>query len=119
MRFGVRLPELSDGWASTRCFSGRHRDRHPSARVHLRSGGFRCFACDAAGGVLDALELLGVHDRGEARRIAVEYGILAPSQPRPRRPGPLGVRRAPTMTPTAETSPPDGVEAAPASSAVG
>jgi hypothetical protein len=92
-RFGVRLPELEDGWASTRCFAGRHRDRHPSARVHLRSGGFRCFACNTRGGVLDALQLLGVHDRGEARRIAVEYGILdgalARSAPRP---APLGVR---------------------------
>jgi hypothetical protein len=75
-RFGVRLPGLADGWASTSCFSGLHRDRNPSARVHLHSGGFKCFGCGARGGVLDALQLLGVHDREEARRLATEYGIL-------------------------------------------
>jgi hypothetical protein len=118
-RFGVRLPELSDGWASTRCFSGRHDDRHPSARVHLRSGGFRCFACYAAGGVLDALELLGVHDRREARRLAVEYGILEPAQARRRPPRSAlpGVGRAPSLTPIAEPS--DDVETVPTSAAAG
>jgi hypothetical protein len=83
-RYGIRLPALTDGWASVRCFSGRHRDRNPSARIHLRSGGFRCFSCSAGGGVLDALELLGV-DRDEARRLAVDYGILDPPK-RSRRP---------------------------------
>jgi len=84
-RFGVRLPPLSDGWASTRCFAGQHHDRHPSARVHLRSGGFKCFACGTKGGVLDALQLLGVYDRDEARQIAIDYGILdPPKRPRPK-----------------------------------
>lgn len=77
-RFGVKLPYLADGWASTRCFTGHHQDRHPSARVHLQSGGFKCFACGEKGGVLHALELLGVYDRDEARRLAVDYGILDP-----------------------------------------
>jgi hypothetical protein len=84
-RFGVRVPPLGDGWASVRCFSGRHEDRHPSARVHLTSGGFRCFTCHARGGALDALELLGVPDRTEAARIAVEYGVLEPVQAKRRR----------------------------------
>lgn len=91
-RFGVRLPPLGDGWASTRCFAGGHRDRHPSARVHLRTGGFRCFACGARGGVLDALQLLGVHDRDQARQLAIDHWILdppkRPKQPRPPTPPP-------------------------------
>lgn len=78
--YGVRLPRLGEGWVSVRCFSGRHADRHPSARVHLRSGGFRCFTCHIRGGALDALDLLGVGDRNEAAKIAVEYGILEPAQ---------------------------------------
>lgn len=102
-RFGVKLPDLGDRWASTRCFTGAHRDRHPSMRVHLTAGTFKCFACGARGGVLDALELLGVKDRGEARRLAVEYGILEPTrQQRPPRPAPLGLHirpAAPTPKP--------------------
>lgn len=96
-RFGVRVPPLGDGWVSVRCFSGRHDDRHPSARVHLSSGGFRCLTCHARGGALDALELLGVTDRNEAARIAVEYGILEPAQAKRRRrdrPMLAGVRTA-------------------------
>jgi hypothetical protein len=85
-RFGVRLPPLQDGWASTRCFAGRHHDRHPSARVHLRSGGFKCFACGSKGGILDALQLLGVYDRDEARQLATDYGILDPPKRSKRKP---------------------------------
>lgn len=96
-RFGVRLPELGDGWASTRCFSGAHQDRHPSARVHLRAGTFRCFACGARGGVLDALQLLGVYDRDEARRLAADYGILEP--PRRQAPPAAAAERKPASAP--------------------
>src|SRR5262245_57685060 len=88
-RYGVTLrpaPDTSD-WATVRCFSGRHDDRHPSARVHLRSGGFRCFTCGAYGGALAALELLGVRDATERVRVAVDYGILdRPIRPRARPP---------------------------------
>ncbi len=102
-RFGVRLPELRDGWVSTRCFAGSHQDRHPSARVNLRSGGFRCFTCGARGGALDALQLLGVRDRDEARRLAVDYGVLDP----PKRPRTSVPRPEPTPrpAPAAETAP--------------
>jgi hypothetical protein len=87
-RFGVRLPSLSDGWATARCFTGTHQDRHPSARVHLSSGGFRCFTCGAKGGVLDALQLLGVRDRREAKQLAVDYGILDPPKTKKQTPPP-------------------------------
>jgi hypothetical protein len=108
-RFGVKLPPLSDGWATTRCFAGGHRDRHPSARVHLRSGGFRCFTCGARGGVLDALQLLGVYDRDEARRLAVEHYILDP----PRRPIPPRSPPPPPPVNTAVNSEPAPARAAP------
>lgn len=97
-RFGVRLPAspFENAWVSVRCFTGTHPDRHPSARVHLRSGGFKCFTCGAKGGVLDALAYLGVWDRDEARRLAVDHLILDPPQARKRsRPAPFGVRPLP------------------------
>src|SRR5436190_10006144 len=73
---GVRLRATGEGdWVSTRCFAGTHDDRHPSARVHLGSGGFRCFTCGARGGALAALELLGV-DQRRAIELAVDYGVL-------------------------------------------
>jgi hypothetical protein len=79
---GVRLRAARDGdWVSTRCFAGTHDDRHPSARVHLKSGGFVCFTCGARGGAIAALELLGV-DQRRAIGLAVDYGVLnTPSQP--------------------------------------
>ena len=43
--------------------------------VNLDAGTFRCFACGAKGGVLDALQLLGVADREEAREEAASFGI--------------------------------------------
>jgi hypothetical protein len=101
-RFGVKVPQLGEGWVSVRCFTGRHPDRHPSARVHLVSGGFRCFTCHARGGALDALELLGVGDRSEAARIAVEYGILEPAQAKRRR------RQLPSLAAPAAESPAHG-----------
>jgi DNA primase len=79
-RFGVRLPDFRSGWASTRCFSGQHRDRHPSLRVNLETGGFRCFGCGARGGILDALELLGL-SRDDARRMAIDYGVFEERRP--------------------------------------
>lgn len=89
---GVRLrppPTSLQQWTTVRCFTGAHNDRHPSARVNLRSGGFRCFACGAAGGALAALEILGVYDPDERVRLAVEYGILdEPVKPRPKPPIP-------------------------------
>jgi hypothetical protein len=100
-RFGVRLPDIkTQGWVTVRCFAGSHEDRHASARVDVRSGGFKCFTCGAFGGMLDALQLLGVRDRDEARQLAVDYGILeaprrrrsegGPATPRPVRPA--GIR---------------------------
>jgi hypothetical protein len=94
-RFGVhvRRPDGRRTWVTVRCFAPDHPDRHKSARVNLDSGGFKCFGCLRSGGALDALQLLGVHDRDEARNLAVEYGVLEPDQPRPRRrPIPAGAR---------------------------
>src|SRR5262245_3494546 len=91
-RFGVELPP-GRVWVSVRCFAPDHRDRHKSARVNLDTGGFKCFGCLRQGGCLDALQLLGV-DRDEARRVAVEYGILEPVSRS--RPTPPGVRPAAT-----------------------
>jgi hypothetical protein len=118
-RFGVRLPDtsLNDGWVTCRCFTGQHADRHPSARVHLRSGGFRCFTCNQGGGVLDALQILGVWDRDEARKLAVEYGVLDPPPP-PRRPRPGGsvgaIPKTPTDLPLPEPASVETPEPAPA-----
>lgn len=88
-RFGVRIPPFGSGWVSVRCFTGRHPDRHPSARVNAGNGCYRCFTCAVGGGVLEALQLLGV-DLQEAVRLAVEYGILEERpqrHPRPALPG--------------------------------
>jgi 5S rRNA maturation endonuclease (ribonuclease M5) len=72
--------------------------------VNLDGGQFRCHACGSKGGVLDALQLLGVYDRDEARRLAVEYGIEGVGRRRSRKPLP-GVHRGPP-TPTPQQSKP-------------
>lgn len=105
-RFGIKLKPLGDGWVTSRCFSGRHKDRHPSARVHLRSGGFRCFTCGAAGGVLDALQLLGAYDRDEARQLAEDYGVIDRPRPRRTRPPPAASSPRPAPAPTPPPLPP-------------
>lgn len=99
LRYGIRLrpPTETAQWATVRCFAGTHQDRHPSARVHLRSGGFRCFTCGAAGGALAALELLGVRDPTERVQAAVDHGILD----KPVRP-----RQRPTLIPPPTPPPP-------------
>ena len=62
---------------TTRCFAGGHEDRHPSARVNLRSGGFVCRDFGAKDGAVAALELLGF-DRRCAVEFARDYGVLDP-----------------------------------------
>lgn len=98
-RFAVTVRPAADhpdGWATVRCFTGTHPDRHPSCRVHMRTGGFRCFTCGARGGVLAALELLGVRDPAERVRLAVDYGILdRPIRPKPRPAGLSPARPSP------------------------
>lgn len=76
-RYGVTLPKQvnGSGWARVRCFVPWHDDRHSSAGVHVRTGGFACHACGSKGGALDAIELLGRVDRDEAYRIAREYDV--------------------------------------------
>jgi hypothetical protein len=98
-RYGVRLLKTEGSWARTRCFTGRHRDRHPSASVNLEGGTWRCHTCRQSGGVLDALQLLGVRDRNDARRIAAEYGIELSARSRPSLPG---VHRNPVAPPAQE-----------------
>jgi hypothetical protein len=78
----LRAPAAGD-WVTCRCFAGIHDDRHPSARINLRSGGFRCFTCGAKGGAIAALVLLGV-DHRRAVELAVDYGVVDP-EPAPRR----------------------------------
>jgi len=77
-RFGVglRVTSATQAFVSVRCFTGRHDDRHASARVNLATGGYDCFACGASGGVLTALELLGVRDHDERLQLAREYGVF-------------------------------------------
>jgi hypothetical protein len=103
---GLRLREISsNGWVSTRCFAGTHPDRHPSARVNLRSGGFRCFKCGVRGGAIAALELLGV-ERARAVELCVEHGILEPAQGRSaRRARPGFPARVPSLASTSGAAP--------------
>ncbi len=39
-------------WISVKCCF--HEDRHPSLRLNLNNGSFRCFGCDARGGSIIA-----------------------------------------------------------------
>lgn len=109
---GVQLRTSAAPWVTCRCFNPAHDDRHASARVNLETGGFRCFGCDAKGGAIAALELLGV-DHRRAVELARDYGVLdtqRPPVPRPRRswqflpPPPMStVATTPASTPVANT----------------
>lgn len=63
-----------------RCPNPAHRDRQASCSIHLEKSVFRCFGCDAKGGVL-AFTMLGTGLRDE--RAAIEWlesrGFLTPS----------------------------------------
>jgi hypothetical protein len=103
-------------WVTARCFAGAHQDRHPSARISLRSGGFRCFTCGARGGAVAALELLGV-DRRRAVALCVDYGVLHPRPPSVSQ-RPWQLLRAPGTARPAPEMAPSTVNAAAASATI-
>lgn len=47
-RQGINLIGRSGEWRSALC--PFHPDKHPSLRINLRSGGFRCMVCGTKGG---------------------------------------------------------------------
>ena len=61
---GAPSPD-NDGWMT--CPNPEHPDRHPSAHITKDQRGWKCFACGAAGGVLDTVVCFGfASDRKEA-----------------------------------------------------
>jgi hypothetical protein len=63
-------------WASVRCPVHKHGDEaHPSLRVSLRDGHFRCHACGASGGDVLALHRLvtGLGFRDAVRDLGARF----------------------------------------------
>lgn len=59
---GMDLPRPNaKGWCNVRCVF--HDDKKPSLGVNLRTGAFRCHACDARGGDVVAFHMRR-HDLG-------------------------------------------------------
>ena len=55
---GVRLSG-SFGWRKVSCFNKAAHprgDRNPSASVNLKTGRYKCFACDLSGDVFDLIK---------------------------------------------------------------
>jgi hypothetical protein len=47
-REGLKLIGRYGDWRSALC--PFHQDKHPSLRINIRTGGFRCMVCDTKGG---------------------------------------------------------------------
>ena len=54
-----------------------HDDQHPSLSFHVRNNTFKCFVCDAHGGVIDlAMQVLGKDFKEACQWLADEHNII-------------------------------------------
>lgn len=74
------------GWSDVKC--PFHDDRTASARVNIKLGRFRCFACDMTGDAIDLImtkEGLGFGDACRWAREHVGYKGVSSGPPKPER----------------------------------
>ena len=59
-----------------KCLCPFHEDQHPSLSFHVSRNSFKCFVCDAHGGVIDlAMQVLSKNFKEACQWLASEFRV--------------------------------------------